>query len=102
MGLGREVTSPTIAPQNPAARLLVGDEDFDNAGPTSRLIQIMYFSMFGLFHLHRKCTGLRGTPLVFSHAVPFDVPVFETRLHENPLTLWLHVALEIEPKPFYL
>ena len=43
MGLGHELSGPTIVPQNPAARLLVGEEGFDNAGPTSRLIQIMYF-----------------------------------------------------------
>ena len=102
VGLGREFTSPTIAPQNPAARLLVGDEDFDNARPISRLTLIMYFLMFGLFHLHRRCTGLRGIPLVFSQTVPFNVPVFEARLHENLLILWLQVVLGTEPKPFCL
>ena len=102
MGLGHEFSGPTIAPQNPAARLLVGKEGFDNAGPTSRLTQIMYFLIFGLFHLHRRCTELRGIPLAFSHTVPFDVSVFEACLHEDLLILWLQVALGIEPKPFCL
>ena len=35
MGLGHELSGPTIAPQNPAARLLVGEEGFDDIGPTS-------------------------------------------------------------------
>ena len=35
VGLGREFSGPTIAPQNPAARLLVGEEGFDNVGLTS-------------------------------------------------------------------
>ena len=43
MGLGHELSGPTIAPQNPAALLLVGEEGFDNVEPTSRLAQIMYF-----------------------------------------------------------
>ena len=43
MGLGHELSGPTIAPQNLATQLLVGEEGFDNAGPTSRLTQIMYF-----------------------------------------------------------
>ena len=37
LGLGRGYTffGPTIAPQKPAARILVGKEGFDNVGPTS-------------------------------------------------------------------
>ena len=58
--------------------------------------------MFRLFHLHRRCTEFRGIPLAFSQAVPFDISVFETRLHEDLLILWLQVALGIEPKSFCL
>ena len=35
VGLGHEFSGPTIAPQNPVARLLVGEEGFGNVGLAS-------------------------------------------------------------------
>ena len=71
-------------------------------GPHHDSLRLCTLLMFGLFHLHKRCTELRGIPLAFSHAVPFDVSVFEARLHEDLLILWLQVTLGIEPKPFCL
>ena len=71
-------------------------------GPHHDSLRLCTLLVFGLFHLHRRCTELRGIPLAFSHAVPFDVSVFEARLHEDLLILWLQVTLGIEPKPFCL
>ena len=71
-------------------------------GPRHDSLRLCTLLVFGLFHLHRRCTELRGIPLAFSHAVPFDVSVFEARLHEDLLILWLQVTLGIEPKPFCL
>ena len=55
--------------------------------------------MIVFFHLHVRCAELRGIPLVFTHAVSFDVSVFEAHLHEDLQILWLQMVLEIEPKP---
>ena len=71
-------------------------------GPHHDSLRLCTLLMFGLFHLHKRCTELRGIPLAFSHTVPFDVSVFEACLHEDLLILWLQVALGIEPKPFCL
>ena len=71
-------------------------------GPHHDSLRLCTLLVFGLFHLHRRCTELRGIPLAFSHAVPFDVSVFEARLHKDLLILWLQVTLGIEPKPFCL
>ena len=37
-----QAPQPTIAPQNPASRLLVREEGFGDVGPTSRLDQVPY------------------------------------------------------------
>ena len=55
--------------------------------------------MFVFFHLRGRCAELRGIPLVFTHAVSFDVPMLEARLHEDLQILWSRMVLEIEPKP---
>ena len=68
-------------------------------GPHHDSLRLCTVLMFGLFHLHRRCAEVRGIPLAFSRAVSFDVSVLEARLHEDLLTLWLQMALEIEPKP---
>ena len=58
-------------------------------GPHHDSLRFCTSSMFVPFHLHRRCTELRGIPLAFSHVVSFDAIVLEVRLHEDLLILWL-------------
>ena len=64
-------------------------------GPNHDSLRSCTFDIWAFPICIGDCIGLRGISVVFGHAVPFDVPVFEVRLHENPLISWLQVALEI-------
>ena len=68
-------------------------------GPNHGSLKFCTLLMFVFFHLRGRCAELRGIPLVFTHAVSFDVSVFEARLHEDLQILWLQMVLENEPKP---
>ena len=68
-------------------------------GPHHGSLKFCTLLMFVFFHLHGRCVELRGIPLVFTHAVSFDVSVLETHLHENLQILGLQMVLETEPKP---
>ena len=52
-------------------------------GPPHGLLKFCTLLMFVFFHLHGRCAELRGIPLFFTHAVSFDVSVFEAHLHED-------------------
>ena len=67
-------------------------------GPRHGLLKFYTLLMFVFFHLRGRCAELKGIPLVFTHAVSFDVSVLEVRLHEDLQILWLRIVLEIEPK----
>ena len=67
-------------------------------GPHHGSLKFCTLLMFVFFHLHGRCAELRGIPLVFTHAVSFDVSVLEARFHEDLRILWLQMVLEIEPK----
>ena len=99
MGLGHEFSGPTIAPQNPAVRLLVGEEGFGDVGPTSWPAQTLYFIDVGVFPFAWEMCRIKRHPFSFTHAMSFDVSVLEVRLHEDLQILWLQMVLEIEPKP---
>ena len=70
-------------------------------GPHHGLLKFCTLLMLVFFHLRGRCAELRGIPLVFTHAVSFDVLVREARLHEDLRILWLQMVLEIEPKLSY-
>ena len=52
-------------------------------GPPHGLLKFCTLLMFMFFYLRGRCAELRGIPLFFTHAVSFDVLVFEARLHED-------------------
>ena len=68
-------------------------------GPHHGSLKFCTLLMFMFFHLHVTCARLSGIPLVLTHAVSFDISVFEARFHEDLQILWLWMVLEIEPKP---
>ena len=52
-------------------------------GPLHGLLEFCTLLLLVFFHLHGRCTELRGISLFFTRAVSFDVSVFEARLHED-------------------
>ena len=52
-------------------------------GPPRGLLKFRTLLLFVLIHFHGRCAELRGITLFFTHAVSFDVSVFEARLHED-------------------
>ena len=51
--------------------------------PPRDLFKFRTLLLLVFFHLHGRCAELRGITLFFTRAVPFDVSVFEARLHED-------------------
>ena len=60
LGQGHNFFGPTIAPQKPAARLLVGEEGFDNVGLTSLLVLILHSINIRNFPLARGMCQIKG------------------------------------------
>ena len=52
-------------------------------GPYYGLLKFCTLLVFVFFHLRGRRVKLRGIPLFFTHAVSFDVSVFEAHLHED-------------------
>ena len=62
---GHNFFGPTIAPQQPAARLLVGEESFDNVGLTSELVLILHSIIICAFPFTWEACQDKGHSFIF-------------------------------------
>ena len=93
--MGHEFFGPTIAPQNPAARLLVGEEGFGDFGPTSWLVQVLHSTHTCVFTFTWETCQVKSHPFVREYS---EVSTIEARLPEDLEILRLWMVWEIEPE----